>query len=165
MTRPTTRLTVQGTGRIDRTKPVRVHCDSLEAEVKVSPRSNGRYRVTIGARHFDVVVRRDREIDWGWVDGQVYRWPRDTDRGKQSPGVADGPITAPMPATIATVAVQPGQRVRRGDTVVVLDAMKIEIPLKATSDGRVSAVYCRAGDQIEAETPLVELEPDQPPDG
>ena len=165
MTRPPSRLTVRTAGRIDPTQPVRVHSDSLADEVEVLPRSNGRYRVTIGSRHFDVVVRRGREIDWGWVDGEVYRWPRDTNPENQSPGVADGPIIAPMPATIPSVTVQAGQRVRRGDTLVVLDAMKMEIPLRAACNGRISAVHCRAGEQVDSETPLVELEPDRTPAG
>ena len=51
-----------------------------------------------------------------------------------------------------------GQAVARGDTLVVLEAMKMEIPLRAPRDGRVSAVLCAAGDQVDADVPLVELD-------
>ena len=62
-----------------------------------------------------------------------------------------------MPATVVKVLIKPGDRVARGDTVVVLEAMKMELPLRATGDATVKAVHCREGELVQPETVLVEL--------
>ena len=51
----------------------------------------------------------------------------------------------------------PGAAVKKGDAMVILEAMKMELPLHAYADGTVSAVHCRAGDLVQPETVLVEL--------
>ena len=66
-------------------------------------------------------------------------------------------VTAPMPATVHQVPVKPGDAVRKGDLVVLLEAMKMELPLRATGDAIVATVYCRVGELVEADSPLVEL--------
>jgi biotin carboxyl carrier protein len=62
-----------------------------------------------------------------------------------------------MPATVLKVHVAPGQPVKKGDTVVVLEAMKMELPVRAPGDGTVSAVLCREGDLVPADATLVEF--------
>ena len=63
-----------------------------------------------------------------------------------------------MPATVIKVLVTPGQAVRKGETVIVLEAMKMELPLKALGDGTVTAVRCREGELVQADVVLVEVE-------
>jgi geranyl-CoA carboxylase alpha subunit len=73
--------------------------------------------------------------------------------------VSHGPqrLTAPMPATVIKVLVSPGQQVRKGDTVVLLEAMKMELPVRALADGTVGAVNSREGDLVQPDQILVEL--------
>ncbi len=81
---------------------------------------------------------------------------------ERRPGGAVGPVaqtlTAPMPATVIKVLVAPGARVAKGETVILLEAMKMELPIRALGDGTVKAVHCRAGDLVQADQALVELE-------
>jgi biotin carboxyl carrier protein len=65
---------------------------------------------------------------------------------------------APMPATVRRVDVVVGQTIARGDTLIVLEAMKMELPIKATGDGRVEAIRCREGDLVQPGVPLIEIE-------
>jgi biotin carboxyl carrier protein len=67
------------------------------------------------------------------------------------------PITAPMPATVMKVLVSPGAAVRKGDTLVILEAMKMELPLRASADGTVTAVHCRDGELVQPDALLIEL--------
>jgi biotin carboxyl carrier protein len=67
-------------------------------------------------------------------------------------------LSAPMPATVVRVLARPGTRVSMGDTLVVLEAMKMELPIRATRDGVVSAVHCREGDLVQPGTVLVDME-------
>jgi biotin carboxyl carrier protein len=64
-------------------------------------------------------------------------------------------LTSPMPATVLKVLVAQGEPVRRGDTLVLLEAMKMELPLKAEADGTVAAVSCREGELVQPGAVLV----------
>jgi biotin carboxyl carrier protein len=63
-----------------------------------------------------------------------------------------------MPARVVKVQVQPGDQVKKGDVAVLLEAMKMELPIRAFGDGVVTAVHCRAGDLVQPDVPLVEIE-------
>ena len=58
---------------------------------------------------------------------------------------AAAPMTAPMPGTVMKVMVKPGDQVKNGDTVVVLEAMKMETPIAADKDGVVASVDVAVG--------------------
>jgi acetyl/propionyl-CoA carboxylase alpha subunit len=68
-----------------------------------------------------------------------------------------GALTAPMPATVVKVQVKAGDAVKKGDVVVVLEAMKMELPVRALGDATVSAVCCREGQLVQADATLVEF--------
>jgi acetyl/propionyl-CoA carboxylase alpha subunit len=68
-----------------------------------------------------------------------------------------GTITAPMPGTVIGVAVAAGDRVAARQPLVVLEAMKMEMPVTAPFAATVTAVHVGPGDQVAAGTPLVEL--------
>jgi 3-methylcrotonyl-CoA carboxylase alpha subunit len=65
---------------------------------------------------------------------------------------------APMPATVARIQAQVGQRVTRGDTLLILEAMKMELPVRATSDGTVTAISCAEGELVQPGVPLIEID-------
>ena len=67
--------------------------------------------------------------------------------------------TAPMPGTIVKVAVAVGDRVAAGEPLVILEAMKMEHVVEATTDGTVCAVLVSPGDMVAASQLLVRLEP------
>ncbi len=71
-------------------------------------------------------------------------------------------VVAAMPGLIAQVLVQPGQIVKRGDVVIVQEAMKLMQPLAAAAEGTVRAVHCTAGQVVTAGALLVEIEPQAP---
>lgn len=71
--------------------------------------------------------------------------------------VQDG-VWAPMPGKIVAVRVKPGDTVKEGDPLVVLEAMKMENELHAPRDGKVAAVLVEAGSQVERGQLLVALE-------
>jgi pyruvate carboxylase len=66
-------------------------------------------------------------------------------------------IGAPMPGTVATVAVAYGQQVKRGEVVVTLEAMKMQTAVRAELDGRVAEVLVRPSSQVDAKDLLVVL--------
>ena len=63
-----------------------------------------------------------------------------------------------MPATVVAITVTPGQEVAAGDLLVMLEAMKMELPISAPRGGRVKALHCREGELVQPGVPLVEME-------
>ena len=72
---------------------------------------------------------------------------------------AGGRVTAPIPGRVAGVLVATGDSVTRGQTLVVLEAMKMELTLAAPADGTVKALHCAVGDMVSEGHELVELTP------
>ena len=70
---------------------------------------------------------------------------------------AGTPVKAPLPGVVTKVLVANGQSVKKGDTVVVLEAMKMENNITAECDGTVSGVCCAAGDSVMEGTTLVTI--------
>jgi len=64
-------------------------------------------------------------------------------------------VGAPMPGTVATVSVSPGQKVARGDLLVTLEAMKMETAVRADSDGEIEEVIARPKQRVDAKDLLV----------
>ena len=67
-------------------------------------------------------------------------------------------IGAPMPGVVASVAVKPGQKVRKNDMLLVIEAMKMETGIYTERDAVVKAVHVQPGSQIDAKDLLIELE-------
>ena len=67
-------------------------------------------------------------------------------------------ITAPMGGKILNVLVGVGDSVNENDELLVLEAMKMELPVVATSSGTVKEVKCNTGDAVEADAVLIVLE-------
>jgi pyruvate carboxylase len=67
-------------------------------------------------------------------------------------------IGAPMPGAIASVVVSAGQKVKAGDMLLTIEAMKMETGIHADRDATIKALYVHAGSQIDAKDLLVELE-------
>jgi len=63
-----------------------------------------------------------------------------------------------MGGKVIDVKVEPGDTVNEDDEVVILEAMKMELPVVATSSGTVKEVKCSSGDSVEADAVLVVLE-------
>ena len=66
-------------------------------------------------------------------------------------------VKAPMPGLVLHVMVEPGQKILKGDAIIVLEAMKMENILKAAADGEVKKIHVKKGDKVEKNQVMVNL--------
>jgi biotin carboxyl carrier protein len=130
------------------------------AELDVTPLGNGRYRVSDGASHVVAYAVQSGRERWVFIEGMVYVFAGAGARGGRIVHATDDDValSAPMPATVAAINVTPGQQVEAGDLLVMLEAMKMELPIKAPRAGRVAAIGCAKGDLVQPGVKLLELE-------
>jgi acetyl/propionyl-CoA carboxylase alpha subunit len=116
------------------------------------------WRVTVGDRTMRLFVARDARGPWVFHDGEVFR-PEvaDADAQPRARSQVAGALAAPMPATVRAVLVEPGQRVTKGETLVVLEAMKMELALRAPADGIVTTVSCAPGELVQPDVALIAI--------
>ena len=67
-------------------------------------------------------------------------------------------VTAPMAGKVIEVKVQVGDSVNENDEILILEAMKMEMPLVAPTSGKVSEIKCQKGDSVAADDVLMVIE-------
>jgi len=122
--------------------------------------AEGTYRVEYEGRTEIVYVAGPPGDRWAFWNGRVFRGDLcgEPKSGRRAPrGHVPQSLLAPMPATVLKVLVEPGAAVKKGDTVIILEAMKMELPLRAPGDAVVVAVHCHEGELVQPDVTLVEL--------
>ena len=121
------------------------------------------FAVRIGTRNLRVRAVADDGCCWAVADGCTFRFEvvaaADDAAAGSGPAASDAVLTAPMPGTVTAVRAAPGQAVERDDPLVVLEAMKMELTIRAPRDGVVESTCCRPGDLVRPGAPLVRLRP------
>lgn len=92
-----------------------------------------------------------------FVDGEVFELEIEH-QGRRRGAAHHSSLMSPMPATVIRINVEPGAAVKKGETLLVLEAMKMELPVRAPADGTVSSVACSVGQLVQPGVPLVELD-------
>ncbi len=147
-------------------------------------RKNGRFLVTVNGETFDVGVASSEpnlfnlEIGgrrWRTVvghsgnrrcvalNGDVWQFERITEQSRRkrrggAGSAGSGALEAAMPGQVLDVLVSVGDAVSAGDTLVLLEAMKMELRITAPAAGTVKAVHCTAGETVNRGQLLVEVE-------
>jgi len=98
------------------------------------------------------------DVVWVSIDGEVFEFRVRLGGRRSRSGTADqDALTPPMSATVVRIAVAVGDTVDNGDMLIALEAMKMELPIRAPRDGQVKAIHCREGDLVQPGTVLIEI--------
>ena len=131
--------------------------------VAVISLGNGRYQVTRGKTRQIAFAVGGRET-WVFLDGHTYLVSDAAEGSKRRSRVdEEAALASPMPATVLAIHAAQGQRVERNQVVLVLEAMKMELPIRAPRDGVVKRVACQVGDLVQPGATLLELDDKDPP--
>lgn len=105
------------------------------------------YSVTVNGREYSVLIEEDKVV----VDGREYDvdiQPRNAEVIPRVQSDEGTPVTAQMPGKVIRNLVSVGDHVQTGETILVLEAMKMEMPINAPVGGTVSSITVSSGDQV-----------------
>ncbi len=126
--------------------------------VQVIRAEDGRMDLLIDGQRVNAHVSSDMAKRWVTIDGQTIVLTK-TSGAKQ--GVRHdhaGGLIAPMPGQVRSVSVSVGDVVKKGQTLLTMEAMKMEIRIQALKDGKVTALHVAQGQTVEREQILIEVE-------
>jgi acetyl/propionyl-CoA carboxylase alpha subunit len=118
----------------------------------------GRMDLLIDGKRVTAYVSSDMAKRWVTINGHTLMLTK-TSGAKQ--GVRHehaGGLIAPMPGQVRSVSVSAGDVVKKGQSLLTMEAMKMEIRIQALKDGKVKAVYVAQGQTVEREQILIEME-------
>lgn len=108
-----------------------------------------------------VIERGDKKHIF--INGESFAFELDKGRARRTPGVVvkegESVVTSPMPGSLVKVLVSRGDKVEMGQTLAIVEAMKMENELKSPIKGIVKQVNFEEGNQIDALQPIIELTP------
>ena len=130
-------------------------------EVSAQRPEHGRLNLQVGDQRLRVYVASDGLRRYVAMAGQTWELERPKPEQKRRAGAVGGPgagsLEASMPGLVLDVLVSAGDTVERGETLVLLEAMKMELRITAPAAGRVTQVHCKAGDVVDRGQVLVEI--------
>jgi biotin carboxyl carrier protein len=128
-------------------------------------RTGDRWLIRTPEGTFSAVVIRHEAAVYVSFKGKQYRVEERQSRTRVAAQAGSGELRAPMPGQIVDVRHFVGDAVRKGDTILVLEAMKTQQPFAAPFDGKVVQINVVKGDQVNDGAVLAIVEPNKPKDG
>ena len=128
-------------------------------EVEILDTNDGQLTLLIDGGRVTAYVSSDNAKRWITVNGRTYLLTKQTSSRKSGAKLdRSGELTAPMPGQVRAVNVNEGDTVTKGQTLMVLEAMKMEIRIQASVDGKVRKLFVKQGEAVEREQVLIEIQ-------
>ena len=152
----TLELTPTGSG-----KSYRVVIGDRFVEVEISRVQSGQLELLIDGQRVTAYVSADGPKRWVTIHGQTFVLTKSSggrSRGKGTGQEQASALAAPMPGLVRSVNVSEGETVSKGQTLLVLEAMKMEIRIHAPREGMIQKLLVKQGQTVEREQVLIEIE-------
>jgi len=132
--------------------------NNTEYKVQAEETKPGQIKIKIGDRIVKSIITEGEKEKYVFVDGEVFRVKPIELTGRKKPKKKDeGDLTSPISGKVVNVKVKHGQSVKKGDVLMVIEAMKMEYLIRAPFKGKVKKVNFSVNDQIEIGQETVEL--------
>ncbi|ANH02770.1 acetyl/propionyl/methylcrotonyl-CoA carboxylase subunit alpha [Shinella sp. HZN7] len=140
----------------------RIDHDGMATDIRVQSADGRAVQADFDGHLLPATIHREGADIAVFFAGHGHAFAITQQAGHQGEAAAGGDrLSAPMPGLVRIVSVAPGARVARGDALVTMEAMKMELVLAAPRDGVVAAVPVAAGDQVAEGALLLALEPEE----
>ncbi|HEX6034994.1 MAG TPA: biotin/lipoyl-containing protein [Anaerolineales bacterium] len=141
-------------------KSYRLTVGEQTVAIEILRAKDGKLDLLVEGKHHTAYVSADNAKRWVTIHGQTYVFTKSSGARRRSHGHhhAAGELTAPMPGQVRAVNVSEGEMVTKGQTLLVLEAMKMEIRIHAPQDGIVKKLFVKQGDTVEREQTLIDIE-------
>ena len=127
-------------------------------DVEILGTQDGKLSLLIDSERVTAYISSDNAKRWVTINGRTFLLTKQS--GSRKGGAKhdhSGELTAPMPGQVRAVNVNEGDEVTKGQTLIVLEAMKMEMKIQAPIEGTVSKLYVKQGETVEREQMLVEI--------
>lgn len=133
--------------------------DGKTATVEILRAADGKLDLLIDGKRVIAYVSADNAKRWVTVDGRTFLLTKSSGAKRRGAGgdKASG-LAAHMPGLVRSVNVVEGESVTKGQTLMVLEAMKMEIRIHAPMDGVVKSLAVKVGQTVEREQELIKVE-------
>ena len=133
--------------------------DNTEYKVKAEEIKPGQLKIKIGKRILKAVITDGGKEKYVFVDGDVYKVKHvELTAKKKTRKKEEGNLNSPISGKVVNIKVKKGDNVKKGDVLMVIEAMKMEYLIRAPSNGKVKKVNFKENDQIEIGEETVEIE-------
>ncbi len=167
--------------------PIEVKIDTRKAKIKILEQNGSKYTVDIDNHVYELDVEKvesnaysilvdGKSINMEMVEGEslnhynvntftdyyeievIDAATRYRNRSKSKFDEGGNVISTPMPGKIVKIPVNVGDKVEKGQTVIIVSAMKMESEYKSAVDGLIKNIHVAEGDAVEGHQPLIEIE-------
>jgi biotin carboxyl carrier protein len=141
-------------------KSYRATIGEKTVDVEILQAKDGRLDLLIGGKRVTAYVSSDNTKRWVTINGQTFVLTKPA-AGAQRRGMGHdhaSELIAPMPGQVRVVNVSEGESVTKGQTLLVLEAMKMEIRIQAPRDGKVMKLLVKQTQTVERDQILIEIE-------
>lgn len=137
----------------------RVLLDGEPRQVRLRAHADGWLDLEIDGQRHRALVARAAQGTFVHIDGSTWEVaPVTATAARPGAAGAEAHLEAPMPGQVLQILVEPGQQVEAQAPLVLLEAMKMELRIRAPRAGTITHVHCAVGDVVERGQELVELE-------
>lgn len=133
--------------------------DGKSVSIELKALDSHHYLLRQGAQQQPLYVHAHGDKLQAWYQGEYYELQKQSRASSTEETGHSGQIEAPLTGKVILVNVKAGDSVKQGDSLVVLESMKMETALTAPADALVKTINCQAGDSVSNGQLLVELEP------
>ena len=129
-------------------------------DVEILQAKDGKLDLRIAGKRVTAYISSDNARSWVTINGQTFVLTKSSGARRSSHGGQHtaGELTAPMPGQVRAVNVNEGDTVTKGQTLLVLEAMKMEIRIQAPRAGKIAKLLVKQGQTVEREQVLIEVE-------
>ena len=125
-------------------------------------------KVNVDGEDFEVFIAREGDFWKVEVEGKIFSVKVDSSKGGSLPpkkkkgarkAKRSGVVSSSIPGKVISISVSRNDLVSEGDVIMILEAMKMQNEIQAPVSGKITELNCEPGDSIEANSPLMVIEP------